>query len=254
MRLVCRDRQGSTSRYTIESLIRRFFHESFNSSFVYIISPWISLFEFSKPLMHYPFVDTNRVDEALRALADVTDVKVLTRCVDDSIDIGFMKFLRIWREVQTGVGASEALINYLIGHLDNFTKTLELVITLRDILGDNIRFDLKQPGYGRLHTKLYVNDFSVILGSVNFTKSGIADNGNWECLLKLRRDHAKAIHTDALKVAERHFSLGQDFSTCERVTLSLLAELNLIDKPVASLDELLEYFNNLKHELSSRVY
>ncbi len=253
MKLVCRDLQGTTSSYTIESLIRRFLHESFNGSFVYIISPWISLFKFSRPFIHYPFVDTNGVDDVLRALADVVEVKILTRCIDDYIDIVFIKLLRLWQDLRSKlqITASEQLQSYLRERVDSFIETLKLVIRLKDILGTNLLFDSRSPNYGRLHTKLYLNDFSVVLGSANFTKSGIADHGNWECLFHLKKDEAISIYTEALNVARRHFNSGQDFFSCERSTLSLLTKLNLIEKPVASLEELLEYFEDLRYELSA---
>lgn len=256
MNLVCKVTSSPTSSLSVESLIRRFLHETFDSRYLYIISPWITLFEFERPFIHLPFVETRRVDEVFRALDFAgVDVRVLMRCVDDSIDLGLLRLLRLYKLSQEMFGMSQQHVNseilkYIVNRVGELLKTLRIVITLRDILGENIRFDTPASGWHqRLHTKLYLNDKSAILGSANFTRSGILTDGNWECLLHFTRD-AK-LYQDALKVAHRHFDASKGFDECEGATLSLVNRLKLLDKPATSLEELENYLTELYQEISA---
>ncbi len=129
-------------------------------------------------------------------------------------------------------------------------KTVKIVNTLREILGENLRFDTPASGWHRrLHTKLYLNDRSAIVGSANFTRSGILSDGNWECLLHFTKD--EKLYEDALKVAHNHFDASKGFDECERASLSLVNRLQLLDKPATSLEELESYLTELYQEISA---
>ena len=261
MNLICKVAGFSTSSLSVESLIRRFLHETFDSKFLYIISPWITLFEFERPFIHLPFVEARRVDEIFRAFVFAgIDVRVLMRCVDDSIDVGLLRLLRLLRNIREifpdVFGASQQYIageflKYIADRIGELIKTIKIANTLRDILGENLRFDIPASGWHqRLHTKLYLNDRSAIVGSANFTRSGILSDGNWECLLHFTRD-AKKLYEDALKVAHSHFDASKGFDECERATLSLVNRLQLLDKPATSLEELESNLTELYQEISS---
>ena len=260
MNLICKVAGSPTSSLSVESLIRRFLHETFDSKFLYIISPWITLFEFERPFIHLPFVEAGRVDEIFRAFVFAgIDVRVLMRCVDDSIDIGLLRLLRLLRNVRKifpdVFGTSQQyiageILKYIADRISELIKTIKIVNALRDILGDNLRFDTPASGWHRrLHTKLYLNDRSAIVGSANFTRSGILSDGNWECLLHFTKD--EKLYKDALDAARRHFDAGIGFDECERATLSLVNRLQLLDKPAASLEELESYLTDLYQEISS---
>ena len=201
MNLICKVAGSSTSSLSVESLIRRFLHETFDSKFLYIISPWITLFEFERPFIHLPFVEARRVDEVFRAFVFAgIDVRVLMRCVDDSVDIGLLRLLRLLRNVRKifpdVFGTSQQyiageILKYIADRISELIKTIKIVNALRDILGENLRFDTPASGWHqRLHTKLYLNDRSAIVGSANFTRSGILSDGNWECLLHFTKDES----------------------------------------------------------------
>jgi hypothetical protein len=129
-------------------------------------------------------------------------------------------------------------------------KTIKIVNALRDILGENLRFDIPASGWHRrLHTKLYLNNRSAIVGSANFTRSGILSDGNWEYLLHFTKD--EKLYKDALDAAHRHFDVGKGFDECERATLSLVNRLQLLDKPATSLEELENYLTELYQEISA---
>jgi phosphatidylserine/phosphatidylglycerophosphate/cardiolipin synthase-like enzyme len=257
MNLICKVAGLSTSSLSVESLIRRFLHETFDSKFLYVISPWVTLFEFERPFIHLPFVEARRVDEVFRAFVFAgIDVRVLMRCVDDSIDVGLLRLLRLLRNNRDVCRTSQQyiageILKYIADRISELIKTVKIVNTLRDILGENLRFDIPASGWHRrLHTKLYLNDRSAIVGSANFTRSGILSDGNWECLLHFTRD-AKKLYEDALKVAHSHFDSSKGFDECERATLSLVNRLQLLDKPATSLEELESYLTELYHEISS---
>jgi len=260
MNLICKVAGSSTSSLSVESLIRRFLHETFDSRHLYIISPWITLFEFERPFIHLPFVEARRVDEVFRAFVFAgIDVKVLMRCVDDSIDVGLLRLLRLLRNIR-GIfpdvfGTSQQyiageILKYIVDRISELIKTIKIVNALRDILSENLRFDTPASGWHqRLHTKLYLNDKSAIVGSANFTRSGISTDGNWECLLHFTKD-AK-LYEDAFKVARHHFDVSKGFDECERATLSLVNRLKLLDKPVSGLEELENYLTELYQEISA---
>jgi hypothetical protein len=262
MNLICKVASSPTSSLSVESLIRRFLHETFDSKYLYIISPWITLFEFERSFIHLPFVETRRIDDVFRAFVFAgIDVRILMRCVDDAIDIELLRLLRLLRKnrgiFQEVFGASRQYIasetlKYIVSHIDSLIKTIKIVNALRDILGENLRFDIPaSEWYQRLHTKLYLNDRSAIIGSANFTRSGILTDGNWECLLHFTKD--TKLYEDALKAARSHFDVSKGFDECERATLSLVNRLELLDKPVTGLEELEGYLTELYQEISSTI-
>jgi len=90
------------------------------------------------------------------------------------------------------------------------------------------------------------NDKSAIVGSANFTRSGIS-TGNCGCLLYFTKD--TKLYEDALKAARRHFDENKGFQNARGQPFS--KRLESLDKLVTSLEELESYLTELYQEISS---
>lgn len=232
MRIVCRpglsvERVVYRSKLSVERVFKDFFLESFRSQFLYIISPWVSNFGFSKPLVYYPFVSSSSIADVLKALLDANvDVRLVTRCVDDLISVDVIELLT---RLKTGVGGDSELKRYLAERIDEIISRLEGVRTFLEILGpDRVRFDLGpgEGGWYRLHSKLYVNGNKALVGSANLTKGGITDRGNWECIVEVSRGESQ-VYDDSLKYAKEYFSsIGKDVEVCMKRVRSMLRFLS----------------------------
>ena len=260
--MTCKDSNGTVkpeSTMSIERLVINFFHESFSSDRVYVISPWISSFELkSKEFIHYPYVSSRKVIDVIKGLVKKgTEVKILTRCADDALDISLIRTIA---NINTREGQSipSDIRNLLKRKLDDLASRLESTKGLVEELGENLRFDLgdRDDLYvkGRLHSKLYINHRTVIMGSANFTSSGITDEGNWECLVRFSKDEDREIYEYAVGVVERYLAISKGFDECEsRVIKIVNRATNLIGEKIYSIEDLIDYLNRVKEGLDLSV-
>ncbi|ADN49593.1 hypothetical protein Vdis_0180 [Vulcanisaeta distributa DSM 14429] len=239
---------------SIEELMRRFLHESFGSKYIYIISPWITPFTLSSRFIHYPYVSSNNVIDVLKALSNSgVGVKVLMRCIDDSMDIQLIRVLtNLVRERQ--IILNNEVKSFFRDRIDDFLNRANAMIDLARDLKDAVRFDLgaddKLLTWYRLHTKLYINDHSVIMGSANFTRGGILDDGNWECVSHFTKEENTEIYNYALRVAQHYFSISKGFSDCERRVVRIVNEFGgVVNEPIYSIEDLIEYLERVRDSL-----
>ena len=261
--MVCKDSKGTISLQgntvmSMEELMICFFHESFQSDRVYIISPWISDFQFRSKFVHQPYVSGYSVIDVLRGLMNKgIAVKVLTRCADDAIDISLIKTV-------TGLDSKERqevpsdIRNLLKRKIEDLIGKLTSSKALATEFNEGIRFDLGDKDdtrlRGRLHSKLYINHRTVIMGSANFTLSGISDGGNWECLVRFSRDEKRDLYDYAVGVAEHYLRISRSFDECERRVIKIVNNAsNLIGERIYSIEDLIDYLNRVKEGLDRSV-
>jgi phosphatidylserine/phosphatidylglycerophosphate/cardiolipin synthase-like enzyme len=231
-----------------EELMMCFLHESFDGKFLWIISPWVTFFKLSKRLVHYPYVSSGDVVDIIEALVKAgVEVRMLTRCIDDALEPGFMRLIG---SVSDGGEVPDGLRIYVREGIDEILGKINTILRLKEILKDNLRFDFRGAGqYGRLHTKLYINENSAVIGSANFTWSGIADRGNWECLLYYKRVENEALYAEARSVAEAYFDNGARYEQCEEVTIRKALEYRLVDEPIISFEDMTRYLEVVKSRI-----
>ncbi len=240
---------------SIEELIKRFLHESFNSKYVYIISPWITSFELDSRFIHYFYVSSNNVIDVLKALTNSgIDVKVVTRCLDDSMDVQLIRILTNIVQRERDTELNDDIKAFFRDRINEFLDRAIALVSLADDLRDSLRFDLGAndelfPWY-RLHTKLYVNERSIIMGSANFTRGGILDGGNWECVIHFTKDENTNLYNEALRVAQHYLSISKGFEDCERRVVRIINEFGgVINEPVYSIEDLIEYLGRVRDSL-----
>jgi phosphatidylserine/phosphatidylglycerophosphate/cardiolipin synthase-like enzyme len=232
-----------------EELMMCFLHESFGSKFLWIISPWVSFFKLGKRLVHYPYVSSADVVDIIEALVKVgVEVRVLTRCIDDALEPGFMRLIA--SVGSDGGSVPDSLRVYVREGIEEILGKINTILRLRKILKDKLQFDFRGAGqFGRLHTKLYINENSAVISSANFTWSGIAERGNWECLLYYKRVENETLYAETLSVAEAYFSNGARYEQCEELTIRKAMEYRLVDEPVVSLEDMARYLEVVKSRI-----
>ena len=255
MLMVCKDAGGSVQfRVSIEELMIRFFHESFRSGRVYVVSPWVTAFNLSIKFIHMPYVNNNNVAEVLRALVNKgVEVRVLTRCVDESLDVQFMRVL-INLHRRGGLKLPDEVRELFRRNIEDFINRAESLVRLASDLGDNLRFDLGDKddlfAMYRLHSKLYINDYSVIMGSANFTRGGVLDGGNWECVIRFARGENEELYRYALNVAEHYFNISRGFGDCERRVVRIVnTVVGSLDEPIYGIEDLIDYLGRVRESL-----
>jgi len=238
----------SEKRLDPEDLVRLLLYESFNSQYLYIISPWISSFRFSKKFIYYPYVSTYDVVEMLDAIRkNGVKVYILIRCFDDFLSpdmiyalFAIYKYMSSSGSASSKPGASlpHIVVEYLKGQLEMMLNRLETSETFIKS-GFDVKSDLgaRDNTYFRLHAKIYINEKFALVGSANFTRSGVVKGGNWECLMLIER--GSELYNEVLKEAERLYNSGKDFTECvERLLMLINDALKPLDVTIKSLDDL----------------
>lgn len=249
--IACRGRGNLTAGRSIEDLIRGFLHESFNSKFMYIISPWVANFEFSRSFIHYPWVSSTRVLDIIEAIINKgVEVKVLTRCFDDALRFDV---LDLADKIVNRGSVDDEIKGFIKSQLEDLLGGIEAMLRLSEVLGDNLLFDLGIGDLGgRLHTKLYINDKHALVGSANFTKSGIIDSSNWanwECLIAIKSGETG--YRELLNVAEGYLNAARGFSECEGRFMSMLSRFRgLLPRAVGSVMDVIVVLEDLINALS----
>lgn len=248
MRVICRG-PGFNNDVDIEDLFMDFLYESFKSRFLYVISPWITAFNFNRRIIYYPYVSSGNALDVIRALVDNgVDVRIITRCIDDSVKADVINLVS---SIISG-GISDAVPgdvrDYLRDQLDEIASNVDGVLRFYGELYDRVVFDLGAndalPARYRLHSKLYVNEFSVIVGSANFTRGGITEGGNWECIVEV--NNGEELYKDLLNYAQQYLKVGRPFSECMRRTSKLLRDLSsLLKITVADAEDLTKMLGKL---------
>ena len=249
--IACRGRDNLTAGRSIEDLIRGFLHESFNSSFMYIISPWVTNFEFSRPFIHYPWVSSTRVLDVIEAIINKgVEVKVLTRCFDDALRFDV---LDLAGKIVNRGSVDDEVKGFIKSQLEDLLGGIEAMLRLSEVLGDNLLFDLGIGDLGRrLHTKLYINDKHALVGSANFTKSGIIDSSNWanwECLIAIKSSETG--YGELLNITKGYLNAARGFSECEGRFMNMLSRFRgLLPRAVGSVMDVIAVLEDLINTLS----
>jgi len=247
---VCRAPLDSENRKRLdpEDLVRLLLYESFNGHYLYIISPWISSFKFSRKFIYYPYVSTYDVVEVLDAiLKNGVKVHMLIRCFDDFLSpdtiyalFAIYKSVSLSGSASSKPGASlpDIVTRYLKDQLETMLSRLE---TSEKFVrsGFNVKSDLgvRDNTYFRLHAKIYINEKFAVVGSANFTRSGVVKGGNWECLMLIER--SSELYNEVLEEAERLYNSGKDFTECVERLLTLINDaLKPLSVTIKSLDDL----------------
>ena len=236
MRLECRDPIHVAD--DLENFMRIFLLDSFESKFVYIISPWISAFKFTRKIIYYPFVSSYDVVDVLKALhSQGVEIHVLARCFDDFLSPDLIYIL--YMIYNKNVSIPRDILLYLKHQLEGILRRLEMAEKIIDI-GVNFKTDFvssQRPWY-RLHAKIYVNEKWALIGSANFSYGGIVSNGNWECLLMV--DSKDKLYNEIFSHAKKLFSIGISYNECkERI-------VNLMNKHLRKYNVPIDSFDNLK--------
>ena len=207
--------RGSRGNIDVEDLFRLFLIDTFNSEFMYIISPWVTSFRLTKKVIYYPFISSYSVVDILNALKD-NGVKVflLTRCFDDALSPDVVYIL--YKIKEGSIRLSPALYKFLRNQVNFMYRRLEYVEKIIGT-GINCKFDIgvqDRESQFRLHAKIYVNDKYALLGSANFTRSGIVRGGHWECLVRINSD--SKIYYKILESAIKLYNAGRSYEECLR--------------------------------------
>ncbi len=212
MYLKCRTPRRSAD--DLEDFVRVFLLDSFDSEFVYIVSPWISTFKFTKKIIYYPYISSYDIVDILRAIhVNNVDVKVLVRCFDDFLSPDLIYILYMIYTRKLNIPSDITL--YLKQQLERIIRRLEMAEKIINI-GIDFRTDLgvNDRSWYRLHAKIYVNEKWGLMGSANFSRGGLIRDGNWECLLMV--DSNSQLYNELLKYAKQLLSVSKSFNECER--------------------------------------
>jgi phosphatidylserine/phosphatidylglycerophosphate/cardiolipin synthase-like enzyme len=215
-----------------ERIFRKLLFTAFESKKLYIISPWLSIFNFKLKFVYYPYVSSTSVEDVLKAIIDSgVRIYMFTRCFD-FLDLELIGI------AYRGV-VSKSMLSYIKGSLSDMIERAETLLRLANLKDLSIKFDLDN----RLHSKVYVNDHMAILGSANFTYSGLYRN--IECIAVVGRD--ETIHQVLRKYAETLSGGFRGFPECENYVLNSLKSIAGIR--LGSLKELLELLKELRAKL-----
>lgn len=206
---------GEGSGEDIEDLVWLFFLESFESmNGVWIVSPWVSAFNFKRDLVYLPYVFTKNTVEILKKLAEHTEVHVLTRCFDDFVSLDTLYVL--YKAYVGDERLPKDVASYFYARVAESMRRLE---SLEEIVrtGVSVKTDIERGVSSgrilpRLHAKLYVNDKIAIVGSANFTYMGISRTGNWECAIMVT--NGDLLYTKIRDYTIKLFEKGRTFSKC----------------------------------------
>jgi phosphatidylserine/phosphatidylglycerophosphate/cardiolipin synthase-like enzyme len=212
-----------------EKSLLLFFSTSFHSKEVYMVTPWISTFEFrSQKLIYYPYVSSAKVLDILMALArNGVKVSIATRCFDFlDYDLLYLVF------TVTNYGTTAEIKHYIQENLEDIIRRAEALLELSKVKNINVRFDLEQ----RLHSKIYINDFMAIMGSLNFTYSAMFRN--YECINIIYKDKDVNSYNYLRKYSEELFQHLLEYSTCEKAILDRLAKV--VNVKFSSVKEMLD--------------
>jgi len=226
--------KGPKDKGTIfEEPLLRFLTLSFHSKEIYIVTPWISTFEFkSQKLIYYPYVSSAKVFDILMALAkNGVKVFIATRCFDFlDYDLLYLVFT-IANHNHTAI--LDELKHYVKDNIRDIIWRAEALTKLVKGKNTNVRFDLEQ----RLHSKIYINDFMVITGSLNFTYSAMFRN--YECINIIYRDEDIESYNYLYRYSRELLKHLLEYSECEKAILDRFAKI--INVRFTSLEELMEF-------------
>jgi len=213
----CRNFKGS---FDIEDFFMLFLMDSFDSDFVYIISPWITPFKFTRKVVYYPFISSyNMVDVLTSLKKNGVKVFLLTRCFDDFLSPDTIYMLH--RVKEESIKLPQELYRFLA---DQVSSALYRLNCLEEIISKGIecKFDLglQDKNRFRLHAKIYVNNKYALIGSANFTRSGVVRNGNWECLLRV--ESSSRVFKVILDAADKLYDAGRSYDDCQKRILQLI--------------------------------
>lgn len=230
----------------LEDLLHLFLLASFDSSEVIIVSPWISSFELSRKLVYYPYVSSRAIDEILRALGESEigggarrSVRVGTRCFDF---IDYQLLALAYEIAESGTRSRRSLVEYVRESIEGLRDRVAALLKFGQMTGVEFRFDLGQ----RLHSKVYVNDFMVLLGSANFTHSGV--HRNYECLYAIFKEKEE-VYWKLKDYAEALLKSMETYYSCERSVLSSVS--SSVGLKLSSLRELVALLDYIVRRIST---
>jgi phosphatidylserine/phosphatidylglycerophosphate/cardiolipin synthase-like enzyme len=211
--IICKGPGDSANVF--EKPIVDFLYKSFKSKEIYIVSPWLSRIELgNRKFIYYPYVSTSSVIEILRAIMDKgVRIYVATRCFD-FIDNQLIALAYNINSLYT----AEALRTYIKDELKNMITRMQATLDLCKLANIELRFDINNM----LHSKVYVNDFIAISGSLNFTYYGMYRN--YECITIIPKDSDPQSYEILREYAKKVVDGIKDFGECEKQVLDSIEE------------------------------
>jgi phosphatidylserine/phosphatidylglycerophosphate/cardiolipin synthase-like enzyme len=232
MKILCKSPKTASLSHLFEDSFIEFFQSSFKSSEIYIISPWISVIEFKeRKFVYYPYVSSQSFIDIFKALAEQgKKIYIVSRCLD-FIDNNTL-FLS-YNIARSKAVIPEDMRRNLRDEIRDLINRFNLILNILRLNVATMRFDVEQ----RLHSKIYLNDFIVMIGSLNFTYNAMYRN--YECLSIIYKDEAPNIYEYSREYAKELTGSFKDFQECEDTILYNLSKI--VGLRFSSLEELIEF-------------
>jgi phosphatidylserine/phosphatidylglycerophosphate/cardiolipin synthase-like enzyme len=232
--LICKGPGDDESLF--EEPLTKFFCKSFKSKEIFIISPWVSTIELRKrKIIYYPYISTTSLIEVFRALIkNGVKVHIATRCFDFIDD----HLIAIAYNVAYGphkYHINKELEQYIKEELVNVVRRTQTLLSINELSNIDLKFDIEQ----KLHSKVFINDFMALMGSLNLTHYGMYRN--YECIITVFREKDPEAYDALREYAEKIMRGLYDLKTCEiNVLKALESFLNMKLPGLRDLVELLE--------------
>jgi len=223
------------SQYAAEIIVAPWLYEN---STIYIISPWISNFRCMLRGKIIPDLTSPNpcLIEFLKFIrSNNGETRILVRPLHSLISIEKIRFIQRMIEKNISDLPISTLIHDILAYRDMIQTLLEI---FQKSLA-NVRF------MERLHAKILATPYRAIIGSSNYTLSGLY--GNVEVNVMLLGNDAKKIYD----IAQRLWKSGKTLSDVRIMTNRLVRSLALVadkDPRLLKLKEILERLINLSSQ------
>ncbi|MEM0506662.1 MAG: phospholipase D-like domain-containing protein [Thermosphaera sp.] len=235
-RAVCRDSKDREN--SLEDMLYLFLITSFDSDEVIIISPWLSSFRLSRRIVYYPYISSDAIDDVLKSLVDSgTKVYIAARCFD-FIDYELLVLAN--GVINGSLPPRHGMIGYVRQSIEELRDRTNALLRFSQIPGIEFRFDVDQ----RLHSKVYVNDFMVLIGSANLTYSGIYRN--LECLYMIPKEEKS--YPELRNYAKTLLDEIATYDSCEKSVLGFTN--SFLNLKLSSLRELVVFLDKIVRKIS----
>jgi len=241
----------------IEQAFLDLFYEEFlteEHDDIYIISPWITPFSFSKKIVVYPYIVADNIVDVLLGLVKIgVKVKILTRCIDDLLPLDKLYLVDLILQSagdEVNYKVLREIYDYLINDIKWAINRMKAIILLSKS-GIEIRYDVGEDLYSnRLHSKMYVGSKKAIIGSANLTQSGIVDNrGNKEFILVVDRE--EPLYEKIREAAIKYFEQGYNFERCEKRIIRTINRI--LTEKFISLNDFMKYMERVLISISPKT-
>lgn len=232
--LICKGPGDDESLF--EEPLIKFFCKSFKSKEIFIISPWVSTIELRKrKIIYYPYTSTTSLIEVFRALIkNGIKVYIATRCFDFIDDHLIANAYNVAYDPRKYY-INKELEQYIKEELVNVVRRTQTLLSINELGNVELKFDIEQ----KLHSKVFINDFMALMGSLNLTHYGMYRN--YECIITIFREKDPETYNALREYAEKIMRELCDLKTCEISVLKALESfLNIRLPRLRDLIELLE--------------